>query len=43
MSKEPTKRQAILRAAARTFLARGYEGTSMELVAAESGAGRQTV
>lgn len=42
-AEESTKRQAILRAAARTFLARGYGGTSMELVAMESGAGRRTV
>lgn len=40
---ELTRRQTILKAAARTFLARGYRGTSMELVALESGAGRQTV
>ncbi|MDE1177001.1 MAG: TetR/AcrR family transcriptional regulator [Edaphobacter sp.] len=38
-----TKRQQILKAAARTFLAQGYRGTSMEIVAKESGAGRQTV
>ena len=40
---DTTKRQAILKAAARSFLTRGYRGTSMELVAQESGAGRQTV
>lgn len=40
---ESAKRKAILRAAAKTFLAKGYVGTSMELVAAESGAGRRTV
>ncbi len=42
-AEELTKRQAILKAAARMFLERGYRGTSMELVATESGAGRQTV
>jgi AcrR family transcriptional regulator len=40
---ELTKREAILRAAQRMFLERGYRGTSMELVATESGCGRQTV
>ncbi len=42
-AEESTKRLAILRAAARMFLERGYRGTSMELVAVESGSGRQTV
>ena len=37
------KRQQILKAAARIFLTQGYRGTSMERVAKESGAGRQTV
>ena len=36
-------RQKILRAAAQIFLTQGYRGTSMEMVARESGAGRQTV
>jgi len=36
-------RLAILRAARRVFLEKGYEGTSMDLVASESGAGRRTV
>jgi AcrR family transcriptional regulator len=38
-----TKREQILRAASRVFLTQGYRGTSMEMVAKESGAGRQTV
>lgn len=37
------KRDAILEAATRVFLAHGYEGTSMDLVAKESGAARRTV
>ena len=40
---ESSTREQILRAAARVFLGRGYEGTSMDLVASESGAGRRTV
>jgi AcrR family transcriptional regulator len=42
-AEDSTKRQKILKAAARSFLARGYRGTSMELVATESDVGRQTV
>lgn len=42
-AEELTKRQAILRAAAELFLQKGYRATSMEMVAIESGAGRQTV
>lgn len=42
-TEELTKREAILKAAQRMFLERGYRGTSMELVAKESGCGRQTV
>ncbi len=42
-AEDSTKREKILRAAARSFLARGYRGTSMELVAKDSDAGRQTV
>jgi len=38
-----TTRLAILRAAGRVFLEKGYGGTSMDLVASESGAGRRTV
>jgi len=40
---ETPKREAILEAATRVFLAHGYEGASMELVAKESGAARRTV
>ena len=40
---ESTTRGQILKAAAKIFLANGYERTSMELVAAESRAGRRTV
>ena len=42
-AEDSTKRQMILKAAAQSFLARGYRGTSMDLVAKESDAGRQTV
>jgi TetR/AcrR family transcriptional regulator, regulator of autoinduction and epiphytic fitness len=38
-----TKRDAILAAATRVFLRHGYEGTSMELVAQESGSARRTL
>lgn len=38
-----SKREAILDAATRVFLAHGYEGASMDLVAQESGAARRTV
>ncbi|RKP49327.1 TetR/AcrR family transcriptional regulator [Trinickia fusca] len=37
------KREAIVDAAMRVFLALGYEGVSMELVANEAGAARRTV
>lgn len=40
---EMPKRDAILEAATRVFLAHGYEGASMDLVAKESGAARRTV
>ncbi|WP_200948802.1 TetR/AcrR family transcriptional regulator [Pseudoxanthomonas sp. Root630] len=40
---ETPKRDAILDAATRVFLAHGYEGASMDLVAKESGAARCTV
>ena len=36
-------RRLILDAAAKVFLAKGYQGASMELVALESGAGRRTL
>ena len=36
-------RRLILEAAVKVFLARGYEGASMDLIALESGAGRRTV
>lgn len=39
----PRKREAILRAARRLFLARGYDATNMEDVAAEAGVSKQTV
>ena len=39
----PSKREAILDAATRVFLTHGYEGTSMDLVAQESGAARRTI
>ncbi len=42
-TEDSTKRQQILIAASRIFLTQGYRGTSMEMVAKESGAGRQTV
>jgi len=44
-SRDPgfSKREAVLDAATRVFLAHGYEGTSMDLVAQESGAARRTV
>jgi AcrR family transcriptional regulator len=38
-----SKRQAIIDAATEAFLAHGYEGTTMELVASGSGAARRTV
>ena len=38
-----TKRQSIIDAATQAFLAHGYEGTTMELVASGSGAARRTV
>ncbi|KGC20238.1 TetR/AcrR family transcriptional regulator [Burkholderia gladioli] len=39
----PTKRDQILDAATRVFLQHGYEGTSMDRVAAESNAARRTL
>lgn len=39
----PTKRDRILDAATRVFLQYGYEGTSMDRVATESGAARRTL
>jgi AcrR family transcriptional regulator len=42
-TEEPSTREAILRAAGRVFLKKGYEGASMDQVAQESGAGRRTV
>lgn len=39
-SSAPTKRNQILDAATRVFLQHGFEGTSMDRVAAESGAAR---
>lgn len=36
-------RKSILVAASRVFLAKGYEGSSMDMIASESGAGRRTV
>ena len=39
----PTKRDQILDAATRVFLQHGYEGTSMDRVATESGAARRTL
>ena len=42
-AEDSTMPQKILRAAADIFLTQGYRGTSMEMVAREAGAGRQTV
>ncbi|WP_208446915.1 TetR/AcrR family transcriptional regulator [Burkholderia gladioli] len=42
-SSAPTKRNQILDAATRVFLQHGFEGTSMDRVAAESGAARRTL
>jgi len=42
-SAAPTKRDQILDAATRVFLQHGYEGTSMDRVATESGAARRTL
>ena len=42
-TEEPWNRRVILQAATKVFLAKGYVGTSMRLVAAESGVGRRTV
>jgi AcrR family transcriptional regulator len=39
----PPKREAILDAATKVFLAHGYEGASMDLVAKEAGAARRTL
>jgi TetR/AcrR family transcriptional repressor of mexJK operon len=41
--KDPTKRAAILDAATRMFRAHGYEGTSMDQIAAEAGVSKLTV
>ena len=43
LSSSPATRKLILEAAARVFAVRGYEASSMELIASESGAGRRTV
>jgi len=40
---EPTKREAILRAAIETFLQNGFAGASMEAVATAAGVARRTV
>lgn len=41
--KDPAKRAAILQAATALFVGRGYEGTSMEAVAAAAGVSKLTV
>lgn len=41
--KDPAKRQAILSAAQILFLRNGYEGTSMDAIAAEAGVSKLTV
>lgn len=41
--KDPTKRAAILDAAGRIFRQHGYEGTSMDQIAAEAGVSKLTV
>ena len=43
LANEFTTREAILKAAVRSFLARGYGGTSMDQVAKEASVGRRTV
>ncbi|AYC32031.1 TetR/AcrR family transcriptional regulator [Pseudomonas cavernae] len=41
--KDPAKRQAILEAAKTLFLRRGYDGSSMDVIAAEAGVSKLTV
>jgi TetR/AcrR family transcriptional repressor of mexJK operon len=41
--KDPAKRQAILEAAKLMFLSRGYDGSSMDAIAAEAGVSKLTV
>src|SRR5690606_4073523 len=41
--KDPAKRQAILEAAKALFLRRGYDGSSMDAIAAEAGVSKLTV
>lgn len=41
--KDPTKRQAILEAAKTLFLRHGYDGSSMDAIAAEAGVSKLTV
>lgn len=41
--KDPAKRQAILDAAKRLFLHKGYDGSSMDAIAAEAGVSKLTV
>lgn len=41
--KDPEKRQAVLDAAKRLFLAHGFDGVSMEAIAAEAGVSKLTV
>ena len=41
--KDPAKREAILSAAQVLFLAKGYEGSSMEAIAAEAGVSKLTL
>lgn len=41
--KDPVKRQAILNAAKRLFLSNGYDGSSMDAIAAEAGVSKLTV
>ncbi|KAF1067374.1 MAG: Biofilm operon icaADBC HTH-type negative transcriptional regulator IcaR [Pseudomonas citronellolis] len=41
--KDPAKRQAILEAAKALFVSKGYDGSSMEAIAAEAGVSKLTV
>lgn len=41
--KDPAKRQAILEAAKRLFMRNGYDGSSMDAIAAEAGVSKLTV